>query len=616
MQDTPLLNRIGSLEDYKQLPQKDLEELAREIRLCLVNVVSQNGGHLASNLGAVELTMALDRVFDSPKDKLIFDVGHQAYVHKLLTGRYADFPTLRKAYGLAGFPKRKESVHDAFNTGHASTSISAALGMLRAMQLRGDTVHCAVALIGDGALGGGMAFEALNDGGQSGLPLIVLLNDNGMSIAKNVGAMAMHLCKVRTSKRYNDLKRRVIDRVEKIPRIGPGLYGRISRFKERIKYFLLPNVLFEEMGYTYLGPIDGHDLTALIRVLEKAKALRQPVVIHTVTQKGKGYSLAESSPDKFHGIGAFDPETGYIRGKTACTNSDVFGMTLCDLAKQDKRIVAITAAMPDGTGLTDFARRYPARFFDVGIAEQHAVTLAAGMAATGLRPVVAIYSTFLQRAYDQILHDVALQHLPVVFAVDRAGLVGEDGETHQGVYDLAYLHTIPGLDIYAPSSQEELAAVMAMALAADRPAAVRYPRGALMNRPLEGPMERGRWETLRPLRPISLVAEGPMVERALLAGEGKDVGVINAWCIRPMDLNMLETIKGHCKQILCLEDGLQTGGLGSRLCEALSGTGVRVARLGVGETPVAQGTASQQYAWCGLDVDSIRRQLENMEEKR
>ena len=409
MQDTPLLNRIGSLEDYKQLPQKDLEELAREIRLCLVDVVSQNGGHLASNLGAVELTMALDRVFDSPKDKLIFDVGHQAYVHKLLTGRYADFPTLRKAHGLAGFPKREESVHDAFNTGHASTSISAALGMLRAMQLRGDTVHCAVALIGDGALGGGMAFEALNDGGQSGLPLIVLLNDNGMSIAKNVGAMAMHLCKVRTSKRYNDLKRRVIDRVEKIPRIGPGLYGRISRFKERIKYFLLPNVLFEEMGYTYLGPIDGHDLTALIRVLEKAKALRQPVVIHTVTQKGKGYSLAESSPDKFHGIGAFDPETGYIRGKTACTNSDVFGMTLCDLAKQDKRIVAITAAMPDGTGLTDFARRYPARFFDVGIAEQHAVTLAAGMAATGLRPVVAIYSTFLQRAYDQILHDVALQ---------------------------------------------------------------------------------------------------------------------------------------------------------------------------------------------------------------
>ncbi len=287
MQDTPLLNRIGSLEDYKQLPQKDLEELAREIRLCLVNVVSQNGGHLASNLGAVELTMALDRVFDSPKDKLIFDVGHQAYVHKLLTGRYADFPTLRKAHGLAGFPKREESVHDAFNTGHASTSISAALGMLRAMQLRGDTVHCAVALIGDGALGGGMAFEALNDGGQSGLPLIVLLNDNGMSIAKNVGAMAMHLCKVRTSKRYNDLKRRVIDRVEKIPRIGPGLYGRISRFKERIKYFLLPNVLFEEMGYTYLGPIDGHDLTALIRVLEKAKALRQPVVIHTVTQREK-----------------------------------------------------------------------------------------------------------------------------------------------------------------------------------------------------------------------------------------------------------------------------------------------------------------------------------------
>ena len=616
MQDTPLLNRIGSLEDYKRLPQKDLAELAREIRLCLVKVVSQNGGHLASNLGAVELTMALDRVFDSPQDKLIFDVGHQAYVHKLLTGRYADFPTLRKAQGLAGFPKREESVHDAFNTGHASTSISAALGMLRAMRLTGDTTHCAVALIGDGALGGGMAFEALNDGGESGLPLIVLLNDNGMSIAKNVGAMAMHLCKVRTSKRYNDLKRRVIDRVEKIPRIGPGLYGRISRFMERIKYFLLPNVLFEEMGYTYLGPIDGHDLPALIRVLEKAKALRQPVVIHTVTQKGKGYGLAESSPDKFHGIGAFDPETGYIRGKAACTNSDVLGMTLCDLAEKDKRIVAITAAMPDGTGLTDFARRYPQRFFDVGIAEQHAVTLAAGMAAGGLRPVVAIYSTFLQRAYDQILHDVALQRLPVVFAVDRAGLVGEDGETHQGIYDLAYLHTIPGLDIYAPSSQEELAALLAMAMEANRPVAIRYPRGTLMNRPLEGPMKHGKWRLLRPLRPVSMVAEGPLVERALQAGEGRNVGVVNAWCIRPMDMEMINAIKIQCRQVLCLEDGLQTGGLGSRLCEALTGTGIQVVRLGVGETPVAQGTAAQQHTWCGLDVESIRRQLENMEEAR
>lgn len=616
MQDTPLLNRLGSLEDYKRLPQKDLEELAREIRLCLVQVVSQNGGHLASNLGAVELTMAMDWVFDSPRDKLLFDVGHQAYVHKLLTGRYGEFSTLRKAHGLSGFPKREESVHDAFNTGHASTSISAALGMLRAMRLNGDTTHCAVALIGDGALGGGMAFEALNDGGQSGLPLIVLLNDNGMSISKNVGAMAMHLCKVRTSKRYNDLKRRVIDYVEKLPRIGPGLYGRISRFKERIKYFLLPNVLFEEMGYTYLGPIDGHDLSALIRVLEKAKALRQPVVIHTVTQKGKGYSLAESSPDKFHGIGAFDPQTGYIRGKAACTNSDVLGMTLCDLAERDKRIVAITAAMPDGTGLTDFARRFPRRFFDVGIAEQHAVTLAAGMAAAGLRPVVAIYSTFLQRAYDQLLHDVALQGLPVVFAVDRAGLVGEDGETHQGVYDLAYLHTIPELDIYAPSSQEELAALLPMALAAGRPVAVRYPRGALTNRPLEGPMERGKWNILRPLRPVTLVAEGPMVERALLAVEGRDVGVVDAWCIRPMDGDTIDEIKGRCKRILCLEDGLQTGGLGSRLCEALSGTGIQVARLGVGEAPVAQGTAAQQYAWCGLNVESIRRRLEKMEEGR
>lgn len=609
MQETPLLSKIHSLADYKRISRADLDELAREIRLCLVDVVSKNGGHLASNLGAVELTMALDLVFDSPDDKLIFDVGHQAYIHKLLTGRASAFPTLRKEGGLAGFPKREESPCDAFNTGHASTSISAALGMLRAMRLTGDRSHRAVALIGDGALTGGMAFEALNDAGQSGLPLIILLNDNGMSIARNVGAMNRHLSDIRSSKRYNEIKRNATRLVERIPRVGRGLYGRISRFKERVKYFLLPNVLFEEMGFTYLGPIDGHDLNALIRVLENAKALNEPVFIHAVTQKGKGYSFAESSPDKFHGIGAFDPRTGYCKCGAACTNSDVLGMVLCDLAEKDPRIAAITAAMPDGTGLRDFSLKYPARFFDVGIAEQHAVTMAAGMAACGMKPVVAVYSSFLQRAYDQILHDVALQGLPVVFAVDRAGLVGEDGETHQGVYDLAYLQSVPGLDIYAPASMEELAESLRVALASGRPAAVRYPRGALMDDPLSPPVERGKWTLLRPLEPVSIVAAGRMVETALEAAKGLRVGLVNARCIRPMDEALLRQLSKTCRCVLCAEDGLRTGGLGSRLCEALNGAGVAVVRVGVGEQPVPPATAAQQYARCGMDAASLRKLL-------
>ncbi len=607
--ETPILRRIHSLEDYKALKREELYPLAQEIRARLVDVVSKNGGHLASNLGAVELTMALDWVFDSPADKLVFDVGHQSYVHKLLTGRDEVFPTLRREGGLSGFPKREESIHDAFNTGHASTSISAALGMLRAMALCGDCQHHAVALIGDGALTGGLAFEALNDGGQSGLPLIVLLNDNGMSIAKNVGAMALHLSKVRASKRYNDIKRSTIRFLEHIPGIGRGLYGSISRFKERVKYFLLPNVLFEEMGFTYLGPIDGHDLDTLIRVLENARELRSPVVIHAVTKKGKGYLPAESSPDKFHGVGAFDPETGSARAGSTRTNSDVFGATLCKLAEADSRIVAITAAMRDGTGLQEFSCRYPRRFFDVGIAEQHAVTLAAGMAAQGLRPVVAIYSSFLQRAYDQVLHDVGLQGLPVVFAIDRAGLVGEDGETHQGVYDLAYLQTIPGLDIFAPSSQEELSAALALALAGGRPAALRYPRGSLMSRPRNAPLLRGKWELLRPLRPVTIVAAGKMVQIGLEALSGLDAGLVNAWCIRPMDMEMVGALAETCRTVLSLEDGLRTGGLGSRLCEALQGTGVRILRIGVGDVPVAQASAQAQFRSCGMDADTLRALL-------
>ena len=602
-----ILQKINGHDDLTALDDRQRTQLCGEIREFLISNVSKTGGHLAGNLGVVELSVAIETVFNTEIDRLVFDVGHQSYVHKLLTGRQADFPHLRQYGGLSGFPKPSESNTDAFVAGHASSSVSIALGMARARTLLHQDYNV-VALIGDGACTGGMAYEGLNDAAVSGEPMVIILNDNEMSIGRNVGGVSRHLSRLRSSGHYLKAKRWYREVMKKTA-VGRAAYRVTRRLKNRLKRF-------ENMGFTYLGPVDGHDLPGLISLLTTAKGLAEPVVVHVVTKKGCGYRFAEEDPAKFHGIGAFDPETGKKLAKKVKSYSDSFGEAMMELAQKDDRICVITAAMPGGTGLLKFMREYPKRFFDVGIAEEHAISMAGGLAKQGMVPVAAIYSTFLQRAYDQILHDVALQHLPVVFAVDRAGLVGEDGETHQGVYDLAYLHTIPGLDIYAPSSQEELAAVMAMALAADRPAAVRYPRGALMNRPLEGPMERGRWETLRPLRPISLVAEGPMVERALLAGEGKDVGVINAWCIRPMDLNMLETIKGHCKQILCLEDGLQTGGLGSRLCEALSGTGVRVARLGVGETPVAQGTASQQYAWCGLDVDSIRRQLENMEEKR
>ncbi len=609
MQETRLLDSIHTLEDYKRIPREQLEELAQEIRLYLVDTVSKTGGHLASNLGAVELTMALHRVFDSPADKLVFDVGHQCYVHKLLTGRKEALRSLRQEGGASGFPKRAESAHDAFNTGHSSTSISATLGLLRAMRLKGDTTHHAVALIGDGALTGGMAFEAINDAGQSGLPLIVLLNDNGMSIARNVGAMTRHLSDIRASKRYNDIKRGAVHLVEHIPRIGRRVYSRISRLKARVKYFLLPNVWFEELGFTYLGPIDGHDLNALIHVLENAKQLDGPVLIHAVTQKGKGYGFAESSPDKFHGVSAFDPSTGYAKCGSSCTNSDVLGMVLCDLAEDDPKIVAITAAMTEGTGLLEFSLQYPARFFDVGIAEQHAVTMAAGLAAGGMRPVVAVYSTFLQRAYDQVLHDVALQGLPVVFAVDRAGLVGEDGETHQGVYDLAYLQSIPGVDIYAPATMAELADTLKLAIASGRPAAVRYPRGALMDALTEAPVERGKWAVLRPIRPLTVVAVGRMVQTALEAAEGLDVGLVNARCIRPLDETMLDALCAKCRCVVTIEDGVKEGGLGSRVCEALAGSGSEVIRLGVGDMPVPHAKVARQYEMCGLDAASLRKIL-------
>ncbi|MBE5785699.1 MAG: 1-deoxy-D-xylulose-5-phosphate synthase [Clostridiales bacterium] len=604
-----MLDSIRSPEDIKRIDADRLPELAEEIRSFLVEKVSGTGGHLASNLGVVELTIALHRVFDSPADKLIYDVGHQAYVHKILTGRAAEFGSLRQKDGISGFPKRSESIHDAFGTGHASTSVSAALGILRAEKMLGGSGHV-VAVTGDGALTGGLCFEALNDAGQSKQPLIVVLNDNDMSISHNVGALNRHLNRMRTSRSYRRFKHNTAEFLQKLPKVGQKMFDGALRMKNRIKYFLIPNVLFEELGFTYLGPVDGHDIESLIEVLKRAKRLDAPVIIHAVTKKGKGYALAEENPAKFHGIGKFDIDTGIVQKSGGESNSSVFGKTLAELAAKDSRIVAITAAMPLGTGLDRFQDVFPSRFYDVGIAEEHAVTMAAGMAAAGAKPVAAVYSTFLQRAYDELLHDICLQGLPVVFGVDRAGLVGEDGETHQGVYDIAFLRTLPGMCILSPATQEELAAMIPLALSQNGPVAIRYNRGILMRAPLTTPVVIGKWEEIRFVAEgkIVLLASGRMVKTALLAAEGLPVSIVNARCLKPMDEEMLQRIKEHGKPVFTLEDGILSGGFGEAV-KAKIGSDVEVLSFGVGEQPVRHASVAEQDKLCGMDADTVREKL-------
>lgn len=604
MTQTPLLDSINGIDDFRRIDRSDRKQLAREIRSFLVENVSKTGGHLASNLGVVELTMALHTAFDSPKDQLVFDVGHQSYVHKLITGRRAAFTTLRQKDGISGFPKRSESEHDAFNTGHASTSLSAAIGMLRADALLGRE-RSVVAVVGDGALTGGLCFEALNDAGQSKLPLIVVVNDNGMSIAHNVGALSRNLYKMRASGSYRRFKSFVADALIRIPKIGQRLSNRVLRFKNRIKYLLLPNVLFEEMGFTYLGPVDGHDIEALVHVLMQAKALKHPVIVHAITVKGKGYEYAENDPEKYHGIGAFDPVTGDSASRSRKSNSKVFAETLVRLAETDARIAAITAAMPMGTGLDAFAQCFPERFFDVGIAEEHAVTMAAGMASAGAKPVVAIYSSFLQRAYDELIHDVCLQELPVVFAVDRAGLVGEDGETHHGIYDMSFLGNLPCMSVMAPSTQEELAAMTEFALALGKPCAIRYNRGSMRSAPMTQDIVLGEWEVLAPLSEVTVIAAGRFVKTALEACEGLDVGVVSARFIRPLDHKLLEDMRAVSKIVITVEDGIVSGGLGTAVRAYFDG-GPRVCSLGIPEAPIPQATIAQQDEICGLTVRAIR----------
>ena len=595
----PILDTINGIRDLKALDEKQLPALCEELRAFLVEHVSKTGGHLASSLGAVDLIVAMHYVFDSPNDKLVFDVGHQAYAHKILTGRKNVFETLRQENGISGFPKFSESEHDVFNTGHASTAISAALGLARAMRLNGDK-HMAVALVGDGAMTGGLSFEALDDAGQDRLPLLIILNDNQMSISQNVGGLKNSLTLMRTNRTYNAFKRSLTGVLE-TSRFGKYLSRHMEQFKNRAKRFLAPNLPFEEFGILYLGPIDGHDVRKVVKYLRRCKELNKPMILHAITTKGKGYPFAVENPEKFHGIAPFEVMTGKVSPERQKTCSEVFGETMLRLAEKNEKIVAITAAMPSGTGLTQFAETYPDRFFDVGIAEAHAVTMAAGMARGGLRPVVAVYSSFLQRAYDSLLHDVCLQNLPVVIALDRAGLVGADGETHQGIFDPAFLSTMPHLAVYAPSSQNELSAMLEMAVSRKEPSVVRYPRGSLPDVPMKTKLYFGEWEIVEPLQKTVIVAHGPLLPLAKWIAKKNGTGLVNARFLQPIDEEMLAYFRDNDTRILVLEEN--TVSLGDKI--ALYANPCRVRSVSLPTEPITHASVDRQRAKYGFTEEKI-----------
>ena len=570
MDDITILDQIRQPNDIKKIPKERLGELAQEIRRFLIDTTSEKGGHLASNLGVVELTMALHLCLTLPSDKIIWDVGHQSYTHKLLTGRKEGFESLREFGGMSGFPKHKESPCDAFDTGHSSTSISAGLGLACARDLKGEH-STIVSVIGDGSLTGGMAFEALNNAGRMRSNFIIVLNDNHMSIAQNVGGMSRYLWDIRTKDRYVDLKEKIRNTLSELPG-GGHLIHSLHRSKSSIKQLLISGMLFEDLGLTYLGPVDGHNIEELCRVIEDAKKVRGPVLLHVGTIKGKGFAPAEQNPEKFHGVGSFDPKNGKMQAPSTVSYTEVFSRSLTLLAKDNPQITAITAAMPDGTGLNRFRRRFPDRYFDVGIAEQHAVTFAAGLAAGGFIPVCAIYSSFLQRAYDQLIHDVCLQHLHVVFAIDRAGLVGKDGETHQGIFDLSYLMTIPGMTVMAPKNGYELTDMLAFAISYDGPVAIRYPRGEVYDgfASCRRPVEYGKGEYLYEEDEICLFALGSMVKwgekvRRILKEQGFSVSLVNARFARPLDEELIRDAARHHKIIVTMEENVASGGFGEHV---------------------------------------------------
>ena len=608
-----ILEGIKCPNDIHKLDNKDLYKLSEEIREFLIDSVSKTGGHLASNLGVVELTLSIYKTYNLEKDRVIWDVGHQSYVHKILTGRKDEFNTLRKYGGLCGFPKRSESKYDAFGVGHSSTSISAAVGMARARDVLKEDFNV-VAVIGDGALTGGMALEALNDVGFNKTNLTIILNDNQMSISKNVGGLSNHLNKLRVGPGYNILKEDINTTLSG-SNIGKAVMHSIHKVKDSIKQLLVPPMFFEGMGIKYIGPIDGHDINMMNEVLSKAKCINGPVLVHVITHKGKGYEFAEKNPNKYHGVSPFDLESGETNINSKKTYSKVFGDAMIELADKDNRVVAITAAMPDGTGLKDFSKKYKDRFFDVGIAEEHATTLAAGMASAGLKPVFAVYSTFLQRAFDQIIHDVCIQNLPVIFAIDRAGIVGEDGETHQGVFDLSYLTQIPNLKVLAPKHLEELPLMLKWALNEDGPVAIRYPRGSDCCdeiKPLSE-IKCGKWEKIIDGENIAIIAVGKMVQHTIIARKklleiGYNPTIINASFVKPLDIEMLEELVKKGYNIVTIEDNIVNGGFGSYVLTELNKLGFKgkFKALGFKDEFVPHGDVASLYRDAGLDANGIK----------
>lgn len=613
-----ILEQIKGPEDLKKLTSEELSQLAEEIRAFLIEKISHTGGHLASNLGVVELTIALFSTFDLPEDKIIWDVGHQSYTHKILSGRRMEFDELRQYGGLSGFPKRKESPYDSFDTGHSSTSISAGLGIAQGRDILGED-YKVVSVIGDGALTGGMAYEALNNAARMKKNFIIILNDNKMSISENVGGMSRYLGGLRTGAGYNDLKKNVADTLERIPVVGGRMIDKIKRTKNSIKQLFIPGMLFENMGITYLGPVDGHNIPALCKVLKEAQKLDHAVLVHVLTKKGKGYEPAEKNPAHFHGVSPFDIKTGKpLAEKKYPTYTDVFSKKLCQLGETHPELVAVTAAMPDGTGVAAFGKKFPDRFFDVGIAEAHAVTSAAGMAAAGLRPVVAVYSSFLQRGYDQILHDVCIQNLPVLFAVDRAGLVGSDGETHQGIFDYSYLTSIPNMSVAAPKNLWELRAMLDFAMDYKAPFAIRYPRGTAYRglKEFMQPIAYGKGEIIYEEENIALLAVGSMVStgehvRAKLKEEGVSCTLANARFVKPFDKELVDRLAKNHRLIVTMEENVLQGGFGLPVTAYIHEhyPQVKVMNIALPDAYVEHGNVSVLRKGLGIDSDSIIQRL-------
>lgn len=610
-----ILDRIKKPNDVKSLTLPECDELAEEIRQFLIRSLSETGGHLASNLGVVELTIALHKVLQFPEDKLIWDVGHQAYTHKILTGRKEQFATLRKTGGLSGFPKRNESACDAFDTGHSSTSISAGLGMVQARDLKGED-YTVISVIGDGALTGGMAYEALNNAAELKKNFIIVLNDNEMSITKNVGGMSAYLGNIRTAAAYTELKMEVTQALKKIPKVGDGMVDAIHKTKSSIKQFVIPGMLFENMGLTYLGPVDGHNIGQMIRVFHDAKRKQGPVLVHVLTQKGKGYAPAVRHPARFHGAGPFEIETGLPKSGGKATYTDIFSTVMRKFGDREPDVVAVSAAMVPGTGLKRFGNMFPDRLFDVGIAEEHAVTFAAGLALGGLRPVVAVYSSFLQRAMDQILHDVCMQNLPVVFAVDRAGLVGSDGETHHGCFDLTYLSMMPNMTVMAPKNKWELSDMLKFAIRQSGPVAIRYPRGEAYDglEDHRAPVEMGKAEVLYQGEEIALLAVGNMVKTAeqvygKLKEEGKNPTLVNMRFVKPLDTDLLEKLGKNHKWIITLEENIKNGGFGEKVmtyyAEKDEFKNVEVRIVAIEDRFVSHGSVGDLMRQQRMDAESV-----------